>query len=335
VNTGRNVPIDSPFWGIIGNIFAVAVQNLLPPLFPLASRWNHAMEKFIETDFGRHFQSFESFGSLQRAPAEQNAGIGLGICLLVLTSIIAVRFYRGGRESVHPIGLTSKLLIIAPWFVLLVFMAKVGVNQTARYLASYYPLLFPSLLRLQGYGVLVRQLWWQKFALGVSVVSILLLISSRQRPLFPAQTLVAALQHKWPNNSSLMSLKNSLSYHDQYSGSFETIVKQIPSTERVIGYAEKFGYNETILRKPFGSRSVLRVLSGDPLPRIRGAGIHYIVVDPTALTKPVITLDEWNKPYGGKIIMQSEIRGAPDARPETIYLIRLPEVPQGASLDKK
>src|SRR5206468_5432746 len=97
------------------NLFSIPVQNLLPPLFPLSSKWNAAMDRFVASDFGRHFRGFESFAHLQRAPAEQNSGIGLGVCLLILVSLLALWRFRGRAGPARRLGLSVRLLHFAPW----------------------------------------------------------------------------------------------------------------------------------------------------------------------------------------------------------------------------
>ena len=71
---------DSPIWGTIGNAFCIPAQNLQPPIFPWAGRWNEAMKHFLQTPFGSHFVSFEDFGLLGRAVTAGNAGVHFCAC---------------------------------------------------------------------------------------------------------------------------------------------------------------------------------------------------------------------------------------------------------------
>ncbi|HTV39228.1 MAG TPA: hypothetical protein VMF08_01525 [Candidatus Sulfotelmatobacter sp.] len=88
---------DSPLWGIVGNAFCIPAQNLAPPIFPWAGRWNEMMKHFLQTPFGSHFNSFEDFGRLGRAVTAGDAGLGLAIWLLAFISILGAR--RFGKFS--------------------------------------------------------------------------------------------------------------------------------------------------------------------------------------------------------------------------------------------
>jgi hypothetical protein len=89
----------NPFWGNIGNMFYIPIQNLLPPFYDLlppfytdwVTLWNEMMQHFLQTSFGAHFASFDHFGYLTgfyyHGISEGNAGLGLGICILIFVSV--------------------------------------------------------------------------------------------------------------------------------------------------------------------------------------------------------------------------------------------------------
>src|ERR1039458_9209959 len=122
-----------------------------PPFFPWARAWNEAMHHFLQTPFGAHFTSFESFGRLNRSVSPVSAGLGLNVVIVVLVSIFSVHKLRG---TVLPVARPAIVgwLRWTPWLALLLFMAKVGACQSARYLATYYPLLAIVLLMQQHGG---------------------------------------------------------------------------------------------------------------------------------------------------------------------------------------
>ena len=96
----------NPFWGVIGNAFCIPLQNLMPPFHELlppyfrysTSLWNEMMRHFVMTPFGAHFSSFENFGCLSadyyRGICEGNAGIGLGVCILIFATLPEIRRQR-------------------------------------------------------------------------------------------------------------------------------------------------------------------------------------------------------------------------------------------------
>jgi hypothetical protein len=129
---GHDYTPDSPFWGVAGNAFWIPASNLLPPIFPWADGWNAMMRSFAATDLGAKFHSFEAFGYTYRAAAEQYSGLGFGVSWLFVISAAAL---LGRRNTPRKASLLNRLLWWTPWLGLLVFMAKVGINQNPRYLA--------------------------------------------------------------------------------------------------------------------------------------------------------------------------------------------------------
>ena len=211
--SGKSFQLDSPFWGIVGNAFCIPVQNLLPPFFPWSESWNVMMDRFVQTPFGSHFSSFEHFGQLSlgsHGVTEDNAGIGLGICTVILISVLAARcFSKKSKTEIIAVNRTARLLRLAPWALLLLFMAKVGTYDNARQLAAYYPFFFPLFLNGSGQMQLTRQTWWQRFCLLVMAVTAAMLLVSRDRPLFPAQTVLGKLQSNYPHSKIVARAKLS------------------------------------------------------------------------------------------------------------------------------
>ena len=146
----------NPFWGVIGNAFCIPVQNLLPPFYNLLppfysywpALWNEMMRYFLQTSFGAHFASFENFGFLSdvyyHGISEGNAGLGLGICIMIFAALREIRRLQKTSATtetvVEPVPFL-RLLRLAPWGLLLIFMAKVGTFENARQLAPYYACL--------------------------------------------------------------------------------------------------------------------------------------------------------------------------------------------------
>jgi hypothetical protein len=320
---GPNLEIQSPVWGIMGNTFTLTVQNLLPPIFPMASKWNDAMHRITQTDLGKHLTGFDRFGFLGRAPAELNAGIGFGICILIGVSIIAG--FRHKRGSIPEIGRTEKLLHAGSWVALLAFMAKVGVFENARYLAPYYPFLLASVLRFTGTAELTRQRWWRWSAVMTALLAVALVVTSRQRPIWPAHTVLTMFENQWPNSRVVKAAKRAYTFVGQGGDAYAKLVREIPPTEKVIGYATKAGYNETELWKPFGTRSVRQILAKDDLEWVRRTGLRYVVVDPTVVAESPRGIEGWLERYEAKTVSSSAIRPEPDAPDQTIYLVELKE----------
>ena len=194
--------LKSPFWGVIGNDFCLPLQNLQPPYFPGAGAWNDAMHRFVQTGFGAHFASFEYFGHMGQSASDADAGLGLWLVILTLASIWGARHYRPAA-MVPPVKTNDNgqlwILRLVPWVLLLLFMAKVGTYNNAQQLAPYYVFLFPFFLVCPGHAVLVQRRWWQKLGLLVMLLTAGLLVMARNRPLFPAETILVPLKEKHPD----------------------------------------------------------------------------------------------------------------------------------------
>lgn len=333
---GRDYAPDSPFWGIVGNAFWVTFSNLQPPIVPWAAKWNALRMEFLASDYGAPFRSFEVFGYLYRAASEQYSGVGCTVLLFALLSWLVAKF-TGPRKPISTWN-RAKWIRITAWLGFVIFLAKIGINQNPRYLAPYYPFLLSSFLLSQSHGSLTRQMWWRRAACVVICLSIALIVLSRQRPLFPAETLITALRAKLGPKSFLQKVQNSYTFANSLRYEMEPFVAKIPVSENPIGYAVRFGDKEPWLWKPLFHRKVLRVLNSDSPEQLRASGLNYVVVDRSVLFAqydPVIVAElpsprsriasiaEWLDVYQADLVATAEIRIEPDARPEKIYLTRL------------
>ena len=332
----------NPFWGIIGNTFYIPVQNLLPPFYdllpPFYTYWvtllNEMMQHFLNTSFGAHFASFDHFGYLTgffyHGISEGNAGLGLGICILIFVSVRKIHQCRksanGEEMMLHDCFL--RVLRVAPWGVLLVFMAKVGTFENARQLTPYYALLFPAWLVNPGQSWITRQRQWQRLGWLVMVVTAVLVATAGDRPLFPAQTIWGALRKKFPD-SNVVSAQCS-----RYVDSFYQITQArrnylklaLPKGETVIGYyAQISDVDEPGIWLPYGQRRVECLLPDDPPERLRSLGIHFVVVDGTAVRQTYRTIEFWMQKYNA-IGVGSYTFPRPSqtiSTPPDLYLVRL------------
>jgi hypothetical protein len=319
--------LDSPFWGIVGNVFCLPLQNLLPPIFPFSGSWNRLMQEFVDTPLGSHFASFEKFGHLSPGISENTAGIGLGICVLVLASVAGAFAYRrssfaGGFSGDEEFDWRSGLLRLSPWISLLFFMAKVGMAQNARQLSTYYVFLFPLLLAGRGHVCLARQRWWQRLGLLAMLSSVFVVAADHNHPLFPAETVIGWLKARCPDSQlvsrawlyiSQPSVNSRRNYFD----------RALPSDETVIGYAAVADAAEPGLWLPWKKHQVERVLFDDSPQQLRSRGIHYVVVESSFLSILRKTPDQWLARYDGVLVDQTTYALELGAQPAQLYLVRL------------
>lgn len=297
---GYNIP---PFWGFIGNIFCLTVQNLHPPFFPWANRWNNAMEHFVQTPFGSHFKSFESFGRLGEGSEEANSGIGLWIFLLAGISICAARYYRKTEPPTprHNLGWLRWL----PFISLVAFMARDGTFQSARQMASYYTLLFPALLVARGQSIVVRKRWWQVLVVLSMVVTAAFLVVARNRPLFPAKTILQPLVERHPRWHFLARVWLSYSCRFSVEQQRNAFKNEIPPDEHVIGFATIRGSQEPGKWVPYGSLKVDRVLPIDTPAELEAKHIHYVLADDQ------LPIGFWTNQLDGVVLDKEAFEGMP------------------------
>jgi hypothetical protein len=317
--------LHSPLWGIIGNLFCIPIQNLLPPFFPWSNGWNGMVQQFLQTQWGAHFADFERFGHLKPGVTEVNAGIGLGICILTLISIAGARLC-GSKTSV-PAGIASRgrffrLLRMVPWLLLLIFMAKAGTYENARQLSPYYLFLFPALLTRPGHATLTRRNWWRWLGCLTMLGAAAMLIINPNRPLFPAKTSLSALQAGFPNSKFILQ---ATAYVSQPSNEerADFFRKNLPADETVIAYATLGGADEPSLWMPFGHRRVERLLWDDSPEKLHLSGVHYVVIDDWFLGYAGKTIKQWMDENNGDLVGRTTAASNFGNPVESLYLVRL------------
>jgi hypothetical protein len=323
------VALNSPFWGVAGNAFYLLIQNYAPPYVPWSKEWNQTMEHFTQTRAGLHFASFQDFCQMPTCLSEQTSGLGLILCLLVPASIYWT--WRWRRKNPAPRAASAfnwqtRLLWWTPWGLLLLFMAKVGTIETARLLSPYYPFLFPLMLVQAGTPVLVRQRWWQRFALLAMTTTAILLLMLPSRPLWPAGTILNQLARQHPEDSFILHLKSFYSGPEIDGLSRNAFAAVLPANEPVIGYATDIRGLEPGLWRPF-YRRVERVLPDDSRPRLDALGIRYVVVDPEFLTLKDCSIEQLMQQYDARLVERLVVPMGWKAPPIYVYLIRLNSTP--------
>jgi hypothetical protein len=329
----------NPLWGVVGNLFCIPVQNLVPPFYELIppfysywlSAWNEMMQHFLQTSFGAHFRSFENFGHLSgtyyHGISEGNAGLGLGMCLLILASLRIIRRQRktAPAAATFPRDKFFFLLRTVPWALLLLFMAKVGTFENARHLAPYYAFLFPALLVKPAQSQVVRHREWRRLGLVVMGFTVALVIGSGDRPLFPAKTIFAALREKFPGNEFISD------ECDRYvDGAYridearrDYLKGALPPGESPVGYyALMYDVDESGIWLPYGRRSVVNISPDDSPDYLRSQAVKYIVINGNVL--PRQSLDRWLKQYNATLCSQYTFPrpGIKYPSPD-LYLLRL------------
>ena len=318
---------DSPGWCLLANVVLTPLQNAAPPVFPWADAWEHAMSRFVATPLGAHFHTFESFGKIARAAHELSAGLGPCVCLLAAGSWLAARRLAGKRPAPNR-SFMARAALLAPWLVTPVLLSRTGMWQTGRYFSAYYPLMLPLLLLSPGHALLARRRLWQILCLLTVAGVIPLVILSRQRPLWPAETVLARLDSVFPNSALVRKARATFAFSAGYTRLLAPLTDALPAGEALLGYASGPSSNETGLWRPFGSRRILRVARADTPAAVRARGIRFVVVEPDALDAGGV--DQWTQRFGGRVTAQVRYRVEPEAPERVVVLVDL-GAPGGAA----
>lgn len=318
---GGAFALPSPFWGIVGNTFYLLIQNLLPPFFPWAGAWNQAMAHFLQTPLGSHFIHFESFGRLNRSATSQSAGLGLCIIMVIVVSLGSLRPARKPVLASARPDIIYTLLCWTPWLALLVFMAKVGACQSARYLAAYYPFLLLPLLRRSGMAGLVRRHWWQICVLLVMSGTLAFTAFDYGRGFVPSWVF-ARLQAS-PQRPHFLKILDDY-YHTRLSvDSYREFTTQHAAPETLVGYATICGGLEPNMWQPWGHGRVERILPDDAPERVRSRGFQGIFIEDAALQEKHETIQQWLQRFDASVVDQMTWTTDPGAPLSHLYFCRL------------
>jgi hypothetical protein len=90
----------NPLAGVLGNAVLLVTNNFVPTFFPMAHWWNeHALSHFPSALVRLMDANFEvGYNTLGEMPTEDSAGIGFGISVLVVISMVAGRFLTRNAE---------------------------------------------------------------------------------------------------------------------------------------------------------------------------------------------------------------------------------------------
>ena len=209
---------------------------------------------------------------------EEGAGLGMGVSLLLLLSLLSALIYRktipGGNHPSAPVNLARWALLLSPYISLAVFMAKASLATEARLVTPYYGFIIPVLLAGRAQERIVKKTWWRIGAGIVFLLALVVVVITPARPLWPAQTILSRM------NTSNPLIAHGVRMYAVYShraDCFALARQAIPADVRVIGYMA-FDFPETSLWRPFGSRRVEHVTPDETGEALRTLGVRYILV---------------------------------------------------------
>jgi hypothetical protein len=310
------------------NTVLLAMENFVPPVFPLAGRWNQFADRAMPAGLGERLQQTIPWPEqLPEMQIEENAGLGFGVCVLLLASMVAAMFTgRNHPGDTRPVDRDRKwqtCVRLAPIVSLVALLTQSHMGDSSRLVIAYYAFLLPPVLVCAGHEWVVTRRWWRISAFAVFIMAAGLLVVSPPRPLFPALTLVEKLQARRPDSRGLARLREVYSVYGGRNDGFAPARALLPPDLKVLGMVT-FDDPETSLWRPFGSRRIEHVCSGDTAVELKQRGIEYILVKEDVLEQFFkCPLNDWLKRMNAQVIQTMPLnlrasRGALDW-----YLVKL------------
>lgn len=275
----RNVK-DAVALKVGANIVLLAIENFVPPVFPPAYKWNHEMDVHLPQALTSRLAKLMEHPAdkfyLDQMQIEENAGLGFGVCALLLVSLITAKA-RVKNHSAANDSTWRKLVRWSPMVSLAALLIKANLVALARILIPYYALLILPLLAWKDHERLVKEGWWRTTVLIVFVIAGGLLIIQPARPLFPALTVSKRLQAHYPASRLVARIKEVYSVYHYRNDAFAPARDILPPGLKVLGLTT-FDEPATSLWRPFGSRKIVHVCPGDTPDYLKSRGVKYMLV---------------------------------------------------------
>lgn len=316
-----------PMVGIAGNLINSSLQNLAPPVFPLAGKWNPFFLGLFPESFKEAMKrNFEPTGAefiLPDLQGEEWAGIGAGITyLLTFTALLAV--FKG--RPPNPFVKKPPLLLYTALFgsALLVYFAKTGLFTVARHISPYYLfLVIIILIATRPEKVMKCHLW--KWAAGAAMAStIFMVVITPSRPLWPAQWFFAQFGNS-PSSTVIQRAALGYSIYAKRSDALSPLRNALPADARVIGFMSFAAGSEMPFWKPYGEMWVHHIRPGDSVIGLRQKGMRHIVINSDNFELMIGEKPEnWAFAQGGTIIFREAVRITVQGNQSEWLLVELP-----------
>ncbi|MEI9963249.1 MAG: hypothetical protein WDM76_19690 [Limisphaerales bacterium] len=304
--------IHQPLIGVAGNVFQLLLANFLPPIFPPAGWWNlHAplfMPRFIVDAVNANFDT--GFFTVGELPTEDWTGVGFGISVLLVVSVLGSIWFRGTAPRItanRPIPpWLCRCVLLAAWISFMVYCMKSGLTTAARLVAPYYPLLLLSLLIGPFPSKIIRRNWWRVLVGGTLASAFIVLILSPDRPLWPAKTILSKIHAQYPDERLIT---RALKVYTVYSERFDALAgvrALLPPDIKTVGFIGTKDDTDISLWRPFGTRRVEHFLLSDPSSLIRQK-VQYVVVGGYNLKQLDTTLEGWMEQSGTQLVASTNV----------------------------
>jgi hypothetical protein len=318
--------VTNPAVGIAGNLILLGIQNSAPPVWPFVNQTTDFVRSSLPQPFvaslSKSFEGGFQDLAIRELPQEESAGLGFGLTILSFLALFAGIVARPWKITTPSPALAIAWL--ATLVSILIYSSKMAIGCPAR-------IILPALMFLiVGFSALPNQCWlvrsrvWRWTAFFAIGSSMLVLILTPSRPLFPQELMVKLAQKLSLPPSLNERIFNVYETYGHRARAFSPLLTAVPPGTGVLGYTGGVAL-EAALWKPYGNRSIIFVPPSDllenpqcPHPELLIASA-YIIKKSTGL-EPL----EWIRKTGASILVQKEIIFLVRIGPELFYLLKLP-----------
>ena len=299
-----------PVLHVTQNAALLAVQNLAPPVFPMANAWNHLMEKVTpparQATLDLVFERMGAHLAVGEMQIEEDAGLGMGVTLMLLATMAGTFLVKSSRLRASESSASRfyrYAVLVSAWCPLLAFMAVSGASTPARLVLPFYAPLLPLCLMRQSGDWIRRNWWWKAAGMGVFALAAVMVIITPARPLWPAQSILSRLK-----NPAAQRAEAVYSVYSERPEAFAPARERLPADAGTVGIIA-FDYPETSLWKPFFTRRIKHVIPTDTAEEMAGRGIRYVLISSETLGAHYgTTVEEWLKKTHAEIVWTMELR---------------------------
>jgi hypothetical protein len=318
--------LQNPLAGMVGNSVLIAANNLIPPILPAANR----LEVYLnDLPFFRsgswlalNFPQFRIF--LNELPQEEASGLGMLLVFLFIWSMIQATWSRAVvSESGWP-GVISKRSIqffLAMAVATLSFMSMLGSLSAARLFLPYSSTIVAFGLWIRDPSKLVRTRAWRFAVLASATVTLMVVIVSPSRPLFPVKLTLRAVS-TFASSSLVDRAAIVYETYAHRADAFAEIRNDLGKDDRVLGLISSGNDLETSLWLPIGSRRIVHVLPLTTIEELSDMGVHKVLVSQRAIqSMPASSLEQMSWLSRGRLLATYSIQQFASEPPDVFELI--------------
>jgi hypothetical protein len=322
------------------NTVLLPIQNLAPPINPVASKWNRQVPSFLPPKFRKvleeHFEPSQAHASMEELQVEESAGLGFGVSALLLAGCVIRRAGADRKPPNIPAcrPRLGKMVIVAACISMAVVLTQMRWATLARLITPYYALVVPLLLLCDSQRRAINRHWWKMAGIAVFLIAGLMLVLSPARPLWPARTVLSGMQRRFPDSAMIQRAMTVYSVYGERNDAFAPALAVLPHGLQVLGLVT-FDDPEASLWKPFGSRRIKHVVSTDKLEDLRKNGIEYVLLNPKKLEMLFgRAVEEWLAEMQGQVVEVIPLRLRAGQETAPWYLVRIPALTAQKRIEK-